>query len=133
MFFCVFSFRFDRMNRLTDATHCLYNLTPLPTVYSELGIQYDRNGNIKRLVRTGYTSAGTAGEIDRMRYNSYTGNQLVAIRDSAGSNVLYSGGFEFHQVNGYKTTQYAYNVLFGIDPHIHGFKTYYYGNGVLWK
>lgn len=33
-----------------------------PTVYSESGIQYDRNGNIKRLVRTGYTSAGTAGE-----------------------------------------------------------------------
>ena len=102
-------FSYDGMNRLTDATHCLYNLTPSPTVYSESGIQYDRNGNIKRLVRTGYTSAGTAGEIDRMRYNSYTGNQLVAIRDSAGSNVLYSGGFEFHQVNGYKTTQYAYN------------------------
>ena len=34
---------------------------------------------------------------------------LILIRDSAGSNVLYSGGFEFHQVNGYKTTQYAYN------------------------
>ena len=30
---------------------------------------------------------------DRMRYHSYTGNKLVAIRDSAGSNVLYSGGF----------------------------------------
>lgn len=30
-------------------------------------------------------------------------------RDSAGSNVLYAGGFEFRQVDGFKTTQYTYD------------------------
>ena len=93
-----------------------------PTVYSESGIQYDSNGNIVHLTRTGYTSTG-AGYIDRMLYQDYTGNRLTAVRDSSGSNVLYSGGFEFRQVKGYKTTQYAYNANGSMkyDPRSGGF------------
>lgn len=101
-----YHFAYDGLNRMTDAI--FYDAAGSnPNLYCE-SVSYDANSNITLLTRTGHTTTGT-GRIDRLNYATYTGNQLKAICDSVGNAALYDGAFEFRQVNGNKTTQYAYD------------------------
>ncbi|MCF0073694.1 DUF6443 domain-containing protein [Dyadobacter sp. CY261] len=78
---------------------------------TEAGITYDKNGNLKTLVR-----AGTA--IDNLTY-TYLGNRLSAINDGSGSNLgVKSGGSSYgYDGNGNMTSDgnrgatLAYNYL----------------------
>ena len=97
-------FTYDKRNRLTEASHTNYNMSPLPYMYSET-MTYNRNSSITTLTRTGNSQAGY-GNMDFLSY-SYTGNRLKSITDLGSSNV-HDGAFEF--VNGANSAlEYYYN------------------------
>ena len=62
----LYRFAYDAANRLTSADHLTWNgsawATPSPLRYTESGITYDLNGNIKTYTRQGLTS-GTSRSI----------------------------------------------------------------------
>ena len=100
-----YKFSYDKRNRLTDASHTLYNMSILPYCYSET-MTYNRNSAITSLIRTGNSQAGY-GNMDFLQY-AYVGNKLKSIYDMSSSNV-YDGAFEF--VDGANNTQeYWYNT-----------------------
>ena len=99
-----YTFAYDKRNRLTEASHANYNMSPLPYMYSET-MTYNRNSAITSLTRTGNSQAGY-GNMDFLSY-SYTGNRLKSITDLGSSNV-HDGAFEF--VNGANSAlEYYYN------------------------
>ncbi|MGC3946361.1 MAG: Ig-like domain-containing protein [Chryseolinea sp.] len=73
-----YAFSYDALNRLENADHHERKLQWDPsTSYDERGIQYDLNGNIQLLSRSG--KDGSA--MDALGY-TYRGNQLVAVLDN---------------------------------------------------
>ncbi|WP_138484932.1 DUF6443 domain-containing protein [Dyadobacter bucti] len=81
-------FAYDNAGRLTGSTG-LFNYKE-----TESGITYDKNGNIKTLVRN-----GTAGTIDNLAY-SYTGNRLSALTDGSGSGLGVKAGVSGYGYDG---------------------------------
>lgn len=72
-----YTFTYDGVNRLLDATHG-------SGVYTEKVTGYDKNGNIKALQRYG------GGLIDNLTY-TYNGNQVTRVDDATGT-VTFSDG-----------------------------------------
>uniref|UniRef100_UPI003F719072 RHS repeat-associated core domain-containing protein n=1 Tax=Dyadobacter bucti TaxID=2572203 RepID=UPI003F719072 len=81
-------FAYDNAGRLTGSSG-LFNYKE-----TESGITYDKNGNIKTLVRN-----GTAGTIDNLAY-SYTGNRLSALSDGSGSGLGVKAGVSGYGYDG---------------------------------
>jgi RHS repeat-associated protein len=80
------SFAYDGANRLTGSTGLSgYGDT-------ESGITYDKNGNIKTLVRAGVA-------VDNLGY-TYAGNRLTGINDATGSNTGVKGGSSSYGYDG---------------------------------
>lgn len=69
-----YSYYYDGLDRLTSAYHYAPGMGW--GTYNVNGIQYDRNGNLKRLIRRGFEGVG----IDYLDY-SYQGNQLQSVTD----------------------------------------------------
>ncbi|RSC92196.1 DUF6443 domain-containing protein [Tenacibaculum singaporense] len=73
-----YSYEFDALNRLVSATGNIdrYNLS---------SVTYDKNGNIKTLVRKGHLNVGATsfGTMDDLTYTYDSGNKLLKIADSA--------------------------------------------------
>jgi RHS repeat-associated protein len=65
-----YRFSYDFANRLTAANHFTANgaIWTNTNKYSESGISYDLNGNIKTYLRRGKTQSGTFGLIDVLNY-----------------------------------------------------------------
>ncbi|KAA0991026.1 DUF6443 domain-containing protein [Dyadobacter aurulentus] len=72
------SFTYDGADRLTGSTGLLGYAD------TEKSITYDKNGNIKTLVRAG-------AAVDNLSY-AYTGNRLTAVTDGSGSNAGVKNG-----------------------------------------
>jgi RHS repeat-associated protein len=103
------SFTYDKANRLLAA------VKPVTATYTyadtESGITYDRNGNIKTLVRAGAV-------VDNLSY-SYAGNRLTAVSDASASNTgVKSGASSYSYDNngnitsdGNRSATLSYNYL----------------------
>ncbi len=65
-----YRFTYDYANRLLTANHFTHNGTAWTNTnnYSESGISYDLNGNLKGYTRRGLTAPGTFGVIDQLTY-----------------------------------------------------------------
>ena len=103
----VYNYGYDTPKRLTQSTFLQKNngSTSWTTnnFYNENGIQYDKNGNIKNLVRNQPIN-NTATQIDNISY-AYSGNRLTSVTDNAptASKAL---GFNDGNASG---TDYTYN------------------------
>ena len=73
-----YTFTYDGVNRMLDATHGA-------GLYTEKVTSYDKNGNIKGLQRYGN------GLIDNLTY-TYSGNQLTRVDDATGNSAGFSNG-----------------------------------------
>ena len=73
-----YTFTYDGVNRMLDATHGT-------GAYTEKVTSYDKNGNIKALQRYGN------GLIDNLTY-TYSGNQLTRVDDATGNAAGFSNG-----------------------------------------
>jgi RHS repeat-associated protein len=88
-----YSFSYDQLNRLTEAVYSPDNR------YNEKVEEYDLNGNIKSLSRSGYVHDGISmdpikGLIDDLTLE-YRGNRLVKVSDNVGEEtVLTSNDFK---------------------------------------
>ena len=81
-----YTFTYDGLSRLLNATHGAGRFTEKVT-------SYDKNGNIKGLQRYGQTSSSGYGLIDNLSY-TLNGNQLNRVDDAVNASA-YNGGFEF--------------------------------------
>ena len=94
-----YTFTYDGLSRLLNATHGAGRFTEKVT-------SYDKNGNIKGLQRYGQTGASTYGLIDNLSY-TLNGNQLNRVDDAVNASA-YNGGFEFKDAVK-QTNEYAYD------------------------
>ena len=79
-----YNLKYDGSNRLYGAVFGTGDdLTGYPDYYSE-NVEYDCNGNVTRLRRSGLTDNlhGAFGLVDDL-YMTYTGNRLTSVRDNA--------------------------------------------------
>ena len=83
--------------------------TPLAreNAFTERVTEYDKNGNILKLVRYGQTGANSYGVIDNLTM-TLTGNQLNRV-DDASTASAYGGGFEFKDAVK-QDNEYAYDA-----------------------
>lgn len=83
--------------------------------YLVSGIEYDRNGNITKLNRNGFTSAL---EMDRFVYNYHDGTNKLDYVDDQATEDFESGGNPVYQdiKTGQATGEYVYNQL-GLMTH----------------
>ena len=83
--------------------------TPLAreNAFTERVTEYDKNGNILKLVRYGQTGANSYGVIDNLTM-TLTGNQLNCV-DDASTASAYGGGFEFKDAVK-QDNEYAYDA-----------------------
>ena len=94
-----YTFTYDGLSRLLNATHGAGRFTERVT-------SYDKNGNIKGLQRYGQTGASTYGLIDNLSY-TLNGNQLNRVDDAVNASA-YNGGFEFKDAVK-QANEYAYD------------------------
>ena len=99
-----YKFTYDTANRLTDAVYGEKdNLGTNANRFTEKVLEYDKNGNIKRLERRGRMQTGSYGVVDNLTI-AYNGNQLQTVTDGADK-VTYAGSLDF---KGAKGTAYSY-------------------------
>ncbi|MHC0446332.1 DUF6443 domain-containing protein [Flavobacterium sp. 3-218] len=85
-----YNYTYDSLNRLKHADD---NSTNNPGRYNE-EINYDKNGNINRLVRFGNLdyNAATFGKMDELTYTYDNGNKIVKVEDLSPSNEGFKNG-----------------------------------------
>ena len=99
-----YKFTYDAANRLKNAVYGEKdNLGTNANRFTEKVLEYDKNGNIKRLERRGRMQNGKYGLVDSLIV-TYTGNQLNTVKDMANK-VTYAGSLDF---KGTKGTNYSY-------------------------
>ena len=94
---------YDGLDRLVTAKYAEDDFSINEDRYNET-MQYDMNGNITHLTRTGMMQAGSYGVIDDLSM-TYVGNQLSAATDAAAA-VLREGSLDF---KGSGSCAYVYN------------------------
>lgn len=90
-----YQFRYDGLNRLTDAHFSGHAYDPHFPVgnFAEHVTAYDKNGNILGLRRYGQTGIDSFGLIDSLTY-TLDGNRITRVDDAATASA-YGGSFEF--------------------------------------
>ena len=114
-----YNFTYDNLNRLKSAVlrdfliHPNGNVSQRLNAYSVNIGEYDKHGNIRSLVRRGYTGVESLNTpehcdiIDNLSL-SYNGNQLVSVADDSPYDPVYHGAMHF--VDGANESQeYAYD------------------------
>jgi RHS repeat-associated protein len=99
-----YSYKYDALNRITSAGFKIKYSSSSAYVDQNYGnfnlksAAYDKNGNIKRLIRSGnYYNA----EIDNLTYNYDIGNKLMAVRDDGATYYnLKNKGFQDGNTSG---------------------------------
>lgn len=91
-----YGYEYDNLNRLTNAFYQKPGGNTFPTYsdYSERNITYDKNGNIKTLVRNGdLENALPANEIDYLNYTyKSNSNQLTKVFDYSANTSGFNDG-----------------------------------------
>ncbi|WP_148373227.1 RHS repeat domain-containing protein, partial [Bacteroides bouchesdurhonensis] len=102
-----YRFTYDGLSRLKDANYGEgNNLTINPNRFNEQITGYDKMGNILKLKRYGQTSATAYGLVDDLAL-TYSGNQLLAVKDNV-TNSVYGNGTEFKDGTN-QITEYTYD------------------------
>lgn len=100
-----YSYGYDALNRITDATGGSTNHYNLDLV------QYDKNGNITNLKRQGHINSAVTsfGVMDDLTYSYDSGNRLLKIADAA---IIDEFGFKDDAVNAIEdiTDDYSYDT-----------------------
>lgn len=111
-----YAFSYDRMNRLLSADYRAYGTNWTGDAengrFSEGGIVYDRQGNIRQLRRYGVNGASTFGIMDDLEY-FLTGNQLSRVNEKSTGNRTY--GFKEPTPSGNPEYTYDGNGNMGTD------------------
>ncbi|MGJ8734070.1 MAG: DUF6443 domain-containing protein [Cellulophaga sp.] len=97
-----YTYEYDALNRLTNATDNLGH-------YTVSNITYDKNGNIETLNRKGHTNtdATTFGLMDKLTYIYDSGNKLLSVTDAINTPLQMKGEFK----DGNKTgNDFAYDA-----------------------
>lgn len=140
-----YQFTFDSGNRLKSAIFS--GLTG--ENYSLPAINYDRNGNITQLQRSGKVNTSTYGLIDNLSY-SYSGNRLTSVSDAvSGEHEVDfvkrgSGGYTYYENGALKSdenkeiTNIIYNTFSNLPSEVQltggrWIKMTYDGSGALIK
>lgn len=90
-----YKFTYDRLNRMANAAYGERDdLSDNAGHYDET-LEYDTNGNIMRLQRSGLKQDGQYGKIDNLHL-SYSGNQPVVIKEDAEP-ILNKGAFNLSE------------------------------------
>ena len=104
-----FRLNYDRLNRLTVAQYGEgSSLSEYPERFTEKVTQYDMNGNMKHLVRSGLTGPSIYGIVDDLTIECI-GNQLKNVNDAATS-TAYGAGTNFINGSNSTGTQYVYDA-----------------------
>ncbi|WP_417887133.1 DUF6443 domain-containing protein [Zunongwangia sp.] len=83
-----YSYSYDELNRIKSAqfrsssVNSNHSFTEDVANYDVSGIEYDKNGNILSLKRSGFISTGNYNVIDDLTYE-YDGNRLVKVNDKS--------------------------------------------------
>ncbi|MEL6256870.1 MAG: DUF6443 domain-containing protein, partial [Bacteroidota bacterium] len=82
-----YSFSYDKTNRLKDANYGVGGSYTINQGRYDVSLDYDRNGNINKLLREGKDSNTSFGTMDSLSYfyKSDSGNRLARVKDNAGS------------------------------------------------
>ena len=108
-----YGFEYDKLSRLKNSNNYVGTGTTPTNSYTERGITYDRNGNIKTLAR--YGANNLQPELD-YQYG-YTGNKLTSIGEGENDGcvtLLYSYEYDSNgnlTNDGLKNLQISYNFL----------------------
>jgi len=87
-----YGYQYDGLNRLLKGNYQSPDLTLPESHINDEALTYDRNGNIKTLVRNGkHGKYYTPIVIDNLGYQ-YTGNRVTNITDASGNSSGYEGG-----------------------------------------
>jgi RHS repeat-associated protein len=102
----MYNYRYDALNRITGATEVLGDK------YDVSGIRYDKNGNIRNLIRRGHldnTTTPLFGEMDNLVYDYGTanGNKLLKVTDTGVAPIGVKGQFQDKNKVG---NDYAYDL-----------------------
>ncbi|AZA93797.1 RHS repeat-associated core domain-containing protein [Chryseobacterium nakagawai] len=107
----VYHYVYDKLNRLNQAIYREpYTTAPDKSFFNE-EINYDLNGNITRLWRTGKSSSNMALLVDNLTY-IYQGNRLQTVTDATQNEAGYEGGGNLmeYDVNGNMITMKDKNI-----------------------
>lgn len=105
-------YTYDNLNRLTNAQNYLISKTKTLELISSLNykesLQYDKNGNITNLDRSGWlvSTAATTTTLDNLTY-SYTGNRLDNVTDTGSTESFTDGNIA--TTSGYNDYSYDDN------------------------
>ena len=103
-----YKFSYDGLSRLTDAVYGEgTSLSDNLNRFNEQVTDYDKNGNILRLLRYGQTSSDSYGLVDNLHL-VYDGNQLESVSDNVTLSAALSG-MEFKD-NADLATEYVYDA-----------------------
>ncbi|MEL6252632.1 MAG: DUF6443 domain-containing protein, partial [Bacteroidota bacterium] len=82
-----YSFSYDKVNRLKTANYGVGGSYTINQGRYDVSLDYDRNGNISKLLREGKDSNSSFGTMDSLSYfyKSDNGNRLARVKDNAGS------------------------------------------------
>ncbi|OKS85753.1 DUF6443 domain-containing protein [Mucilaginibacter polytrichastri] len=103
-----YNYAYDDINRLTSANNNLIGkLGKVSSLNYNETLQYDKNGNITNLTRSGWLSTGaTSATMDVLTY-SYTGNRLDDVKDTGAVN---DGYIDTNDVVVTDTNDYVYDT-----------------------
>ena len=106
-----YGYIYDKLNQLSEAQYESYSgatWNQTPGIYNET-MTYDRNGNIKSLLRAGKTnwSSNTYGTMDNLQYG-YIGNRLYSVNDAV-ADIANNQKYDFSD-NGNELTFSASNA-----------------------
>ncbi|MFT5914033.1 MAG: RHS repeat-associated protein [Flammeovirgaceae bacterium] len=115
-----YGYQYDKLNRLTQADYRYSNeesdgFINTKQDFTVFGIDYDLNGNILKLNRQGAIGKNTDGDwlfgaMDRLNY-SYSGNQLLAVDDRAGTDASAGDFMDIDQLYcSTGTIEYSYDA-----------------------
>ncbi len=105
----IYGFKYDPLNRLTDATYATKNGTLWNANVSlfDENLTYDKNGNIGTLKRKSLYNSSTNTLVDDLKYY-YKGNQLDAVADNAAAGTIKTYGF--NETSTLTTGEYTYDA-----------------------
>ncbi|MCG8208152.1 hypothetical protein G1K53_11640, partial [Tenacibaculum finnmarkense] len=98
-----YTYDYDALNRIKSGTGVL------GSKYDVSGISYDKNGNIKTLLRKGHINidADVFGTMDNLVYSYDSGNKLHAVTDTGAAPIGVKGQFQDKNTSG---NDYTYDV-----------------------
>ncbi|MCD8413655.1 RHS repeat domain-containing protein, partial [Tenacibaculum finnmarkense] len=101
-----YTYDYDALNRIKSGTGVL------GSKYDVSGIKYDKNGNIKTLIRKGHINidADVFGTMDNLVYSYDNGNKLHSVIDTGNDDYGFKDGNSSDNIYNNRNDDYTYDV-----------------------